>query len=96
MFAEREIPPPAYTLVDRTFDTCMLALLFLLLASTEFYHIVIIITHAFIMCAYALSELVVILNHRCRQSLGGLHGKGVDGLFENVSFQTTFEGVESG
>ena len=27
---------------------------------------------------------------RCRQ-----YGKGVDGLFENVSFQTAFEGVES-
>ena len=30
------------------------------------------------------------------QSLGGQHGKGVDGLFEKVSFQMAFEGVESG
>jgi len=27
---------------------------------------------------------------------GGQHGKGVDGLFEKVSFQMTFEGIESG
>ena len=31
-----------------------------------------------------------------QQSLGGPHGKGVDGLFEKVSFQTAFEGVKSG
>jgi len=30
------------------------------------------------------------------QSLGGQHGKNVDKLFEKVSFQTAFEGVESG
>ena len=30
------------------------------------------------------------------QSLNGQHGKGVDGQFEKVSFQTAFEGVESG
>jgi len=30
------------------------------------------------------------------QSLGGQHGKGVDGLFEKVSFQTAIEGVKSG
>jgi len=29
-------------------------------------------------------------------SLDGQHGKGIDGLFENMSFQTAFEGVESG
>ena len=28
----------------------------------------------------------MILNQRCWQSLGGQHGKGVDGLFEKVSF----------
>jgi len=38
----------------------------------------------------------VVLNQRRWQSLGGQHGKGVDGLFEKMSFQTTFEGVESG
>jgi len=36
---------------------------------------------------------VIILNQRCWQSLGGQHGKGVDGLLENVSFQTAFEHV---
>jgi len=45
----------------------------------------------FITCAHS----VVVLNQRCWQSLGGQHGKGVDGLFEKVSFQTAFEGVES-
>ena len=44
------------------------------------------------MCASS----VVILNQRCWQSLGGEHGKGVDGLLEKVSFQMAFEGVESG
>ena len=39
---------------------------------------------------------VMILNQRCWQSLGGQHGKVVDGIFEKVSFQTAFEGVESG
>ena len=39
---------------------------------------------------------VMILNQRGWQSLGGQHGKGVDGLFDKVSFQTVFEGVESG
>jgi len=29
----------------------------------------------------------MILNQRCWRSLGGQHGKGVNGLFENVSFQ---------
>jgi len=38
----------------------------------------------------------MILNQRRWQSLGGQHGKGVDGLFEKVRFQTAFEGVESG
>jgi len=49
-------------------------------------------------CIYKLTRAysVVILNQRRRQSLVGQHGKGVDALFENVSFQTTFEGVESG
>jgi len=55
------------------------------------YYIIIII-HAFITCAHS----AVILNQRCWQSLGGQHGKGADGLFERVSFQTAFEGVESG
>jgi len=39
---------------------------------------------------------VMVLNKRCWQSLGGQHGKSVDGLFEKVSLQTAFEGVESG
>jgi len=30
------------------------------------------------------------------QSLCGQHSNGVDGLFEKLSFQTTFEGEESG
>ena len=47
---------------------------------------------AFITCAHS----VVVLNQRRWQSLGGQHGKGVDGLFEKVSFQTAFEGVKSG
>jgi len=34
----------------------------------------------------------MVLNPRRRQSLCGKHGKGVDGLFEKVSFQTAFEG----
>jgi len=34
----------------------------------------------------------MILNQRHWQSLGGQH----DGVFEKVSFQTAFEGVESG
>jgi len=38
----------------------------------------------------------VVLNQGRWQSLGGQHGKGVDVLFEKVSFQTAFEGVESG
>jgi len=36
---------------------------------------------------------VVVLNQRRWQSLGGQHGKGVDGLFEKASFQMAFEGV---
>ena len=39
---------------------------------------------------------VVILNQRRWQSLGGQHGKGVDGLFEKLSFYTAFKGVKSG
>ena len=39
---------------------------------------------------------VMILNQKCWQSLGAQHGKGVDGLFELVSYQMTFEGFESG
>jgi len=54
--------------------------------------IIIIIIHAFI--TYASS--VMILNQRHWQSLARQHGKGVDGLFEKVSFQTVFEGVKSG
>jgi len=38
----------------------------------------------------------MILNQIRWQSLGGQHGKGVDGLFDKVSFQTAFEVVESG
>ena len=53
---------------------------------------IIIIIHAFIMHTHS----VVVLNQRHWQSLGGQHGKDVDGLFEKVSFQTEFEGVESG
>ena len=48
-------------------------------------------------CAFIMrTHSVVVLNHRCWQSLGGQYGKGVDGLFEKVSFQMAFEGVESG
>jgi len=50
------------------------------------------IIHAFITRAHS----VVVLNDRLWQSLGGKHGKGVDGLFKQVSFQTTFGGVKSG
>ena len=39
---------------------------------------------------------IMVLNQRCWQSQGGQHGKGVDGLFEKVTFQVVFEGVESG
>ena len=42
---------------------------------------IIIILHAFITC----SSSIMILNQSCWQSLGGQHGKGVDGLFEKVS-----------
>ena len=35
----------------------------------------------------------MVLTQRRWQSLGGQHGKGFDGLFEKVSFQTAFEGV---
>jgi len=34
---------------------------------------------------------VMILSQKRWQSLGGQHGKDVDGLFEKVSFQTAFE-----
>ena len=50
------------------------------------------IIHAFITRTHS----VVILNPWRQQSLGGLYGKDVDGLFEKVSFQTAFEGVKSG
>jgi len=49
-----------------------------------YYYIIIVIIHAFIMH----TSSVVVLNQRRWQSLGGQHGKGVDGLFEKVSFQT--------
>ena len=39
---------------------------------------------------YTGNLVTVVLAHYTRQ-----HGKGVDGLFEKVSFQTAFEGVES-
>ena len=55
------------------------------------HKLVIIIIHAFITC----TRSVMILNQRRWQSLGGQHGKDVGGLFEKVSFQTAFEGVES-
>jgi len=47
-----------------------------------YFYCIIIIIHAFIMRTYS----VVILNQRRWQSLGGQRGKGVDGLFEKVSF----------
>jgi len=50
------------------------------------------IIHAFTTRAHS----VMVLNQSRWQSLGRQHGKGVDGLFEKVSFQTAFEGVESG
>ena len=56
------------------------------------YSFFIIIIHAFIMGAHS----VMVLNQSRWQSPGGQHGKGVDGLFEKVSFQMAFEGVESG
>ena len=34
-----------------------------------------------------------VMIQRCWQSLGRQHGKGDDGLFEKVSFQTAFEGL---
>ena len=37
-----------------------------------------------------------LVSERRWQSLGRQHGRGVDGLFQKVSFQTAFEGVESG
>jgi len=54
--------------------------------------VIIIIIHAFI----THSSSVMMLNQRRWQSLGGQHGKDVNRLFEKVSFQTAFEGVESG
>jgi len=59
---------------------------------SDFIIIIIIIIHGFITRAHS----VMILNQRRWQSLGGQHGKDVDGLFEKVSFPTAFEGVESG
>jgi len=53
---------------------------------------IIIIIHAFI----TFASSVMLLNQRRWQSLGGQRGKGFNGLFEKVSFQTTFEGVETG
>jgi len=38
---------------------------------------------------------VVVLNQRRWHSLCGQHGKGVNGLFEKMSFETAFEGVKS-
>jgi len=55
-------------------------------------HIITIVIQAVIMHAHS----VVVLNQRRWQSLGGQHGNGVDGLFEKMSFQTAFKGVESG
>jgi len=54
--------------------------------------IIIIIIHAFITWASS----VIVLTQGRRQSLGKQQGKGVDWLFKKVSFQTAFEGVESG
>ena len=45
--------------------------------------IIIFIIHEFITRASS----VMVLNQRPWQSLGGQHGKDVDGLFEKVSFQ---------
>ena len=52
--------------------------------------IIIIIIHAFITRA----STVIILNQMRWQSLGEPHGKGVEEI--KVSFQTGFEGVDSG
>jgi len=41
------------------------------------------------------TKSAMILNQSRRQSLGGQHGKGVDELFEKVSFQIAFEGANS-
>ena len=51
-----------------------------------------LVIHAFITRASS----VMILNQRHWQSLGWQHGKDVGWLFEKMSFQTAFEGVESG
>ena len=45
---------------------------------------------------YYYAHSVVVLNRRDWQSLDGQHGKGVDGLFEKMSFEMAFEGVKSG
>jgi len=58
----------------------------------QYVYYIIIIIHAFIMRASS----VMVLNQRRWQSLGWQHDKSIDGLFEKVSFQTAFEGVESG
>jgi len=58
---------------------------------SNYFDLLLFIIHAFIMHASS----VMILNQRRWQSLGGQHGKDVGGLFEKVSFQTAFEGVES-
>jgi len=46
VFGERETASPAYTLVDRTFDTCMLALFDLLLCQMQknVYYVELLIT----------------------------------------------------
>jgi len=72
--------------------------------SLSFFHFLFIVylVYDFIINIYILhafithTHSVMILNQRRWQSLGGQHGKGVDGLFEKVNFQMAFEGVESG
>ena len=56
----------------------------------DYYYIII---QAFMTRAHSV---VILISHGRWQSLGGQHGKGVDGPFKIVSFQTAFEGVESG
>jgi len=56
--------------------------MYTLMADSMLQKISIIIMHAFIM----RTHLVVVLNQRRWQSLNGEHGKGVEGLFEKVSF----------
>jgi len=71
---------------------CIRCLISLVTMADQYVYYIIIIIHAFIMRASS----VMVLNQRRWQSLGWQHDKSIDGLFEKVSFQTAFEGVESG